>query len=118
MKDKVFIKNLVVPCFIGVTSEERSRKQNVTIDIQVFCDLRQAGGADDINKTVNYLEIKKNVEHAVAKREFILLERLVETVADLVLKDDMVLAVRVAAKKEKYAKSPEMGIEISRDRNG
>jgi len=118
LKDKVFIKNLILPCYIGVTSEERLKKQNVIFDIKIFCDLRKAGSSDDINQTVNYFEIKKNVEQSTAKSEFKLLERLAETVAEIVLRNQEVLAVKVAARKEKYSKSPEMGIEISRDRKG
>jgi dihydroneopterin aldolase len=118
LKDKIFIKNLVLPCHVGLTEEERRQKQNVIFDIEISCDLRQAGATDDINQTVNYYEIKETILNTVEKEEIKLLEHLAETVATIVLKDPAALGVRVAIKKEKYASSPEMGIEISRDRHG
>ena len=118
MKDKVFIKKLVLPCRIGVTEKERLQQQNVIFDIEISCDLRQSGTSDDINQTINYYEIKENVATTIEKEEFKLLERLAETVAAIALKDPAALTVKVAVKKEKYSSNPEMGIEISRDRHG
>ena len=118
MSDKVFIRNLVLPCHIGVTEEERSEKQNVILDIEVTSDLRRAGATDDITQTTDYYEIKENVTGALAKAQFKLLEALAETVATIVLHDPAALAVTVSVKKEKYSESPAMGIEILRRRNG
>ncbi len=118
MKDKVFIKNLVLPCIVGVTKEERTEKQNVIIDIEIFCDLSQAGKTDDLNKSISYSEVQEQVTSAVAKGEFKLLESLAKTVASLILKNSLASQVTVAVKKEKYGKKPVMGIEITRDRNG
>ena len=118
MRDKVFIKNLVLPCRIGVTEEERTKKQNVIIDIEIFCDLSQAGITDDLTKSINYAQVQEQVTAAVSKVEFKLLESLAQTVASLILKNSLASQVTVAVKKEKYGKKPEMGIEITRDRNG
>ena len=116
--DKVFVKNLVVPCKVGVTQEERSKKQNVFIDIEVFCDLSQAGAANDLNKSISYSEIQEIVTVFVSNGEFKLLESLAEDVASLILKRSIACKAVVAVKKEKYAEKPMMGIEISRDRHG
>ena len=118
MKDKVFIKNLVLPCNVGVSKEERIKKQNVVIDVEIQCDLSQAAATDDLNKTINYYEIKEKVSAAVRGCEFKLLETLAENVAWLVLKDPAAFEIKVAVKKEKYSKEPIMGIEITRDRHG
>ncbi len=118
MNDKVFIKNLVLPCNIGVSEEERAKKQNVIVDIEIRCDLSQAGITGDIVKTINYYEIKEKVSAGVTKDEFKLLETLAETVSSLVLEDPVASSVTVAVKKGKYAENPVLGIEITRDRNG
>ena len=118
MKDKVFIKNLFLPCNVGVSEEERAKKQNIIVDIEIKCDLSKAGSTDNINKTINYYEINEKVTSAVTRGEFKLLESLAETVALLVLKDPAALEVTVTVKKEKYAVNPAMGIEITRDRHG
>jgi len=118
LKDKVLIKNLVLPCTIGVTKEEREKKQNVIIDIEIFCDLSQAGTTDDLTKSIDYAQVKEQVTIAVTKGEFRLLESLAQTIASLILNNSLTFKVTVAVKKEKYGKTPEMGIEITRDRNG
>jgi 7,8-dihydroneopterin aldolase/epimerase/oxygenase len=116
--DKIFVKNLMVPCKIGVTQEERAKKQNVLIGIEVFCNLTNAGIMDDISKSMSYSEIKETVITLVSNGEFKLLESLADGVATQFLKNPLVSRVDVSVKKEKYAKKPMMGIEISRDRHG
>jgi len=118
LRDKVFIKNLVLPCTIGVTKEERKTRQNVIVDIEIFCDLSQAGDTDDLNRSISYADVQEKVTAAVTSSEFKLLESLAQTVASLILKNPLASHVTVAVKKEKYGKKPAMGIEIARDRNG
>lgn len=118
MEDKVFIKNLVLPCNIGVTDEERRKKQNVIFGIEIFYDLKSAGITDDLSKTIDYAEIQEKLANAVSSGEFKLLETVAQTVASLILKDAAVSCVKVAVMKEKYSEKPIMGIEITRDQNG
>lgn len=118
MIDKVFVKNLVLPCKVGVTQEERSKKQNVIVDLEVFCDLSQAGNTDDLSKSISYSEVKEEITNFVTNGYFKLLESLAEGVAIKILKNSLASKVVVAVKKEKYAKKPMMGIEISRDKHG
>ena len=118
MKDKIFIKNLVVPCRIGVTEEERKEKQNVVVDVEIFCDLKQAGTTDDLSRSINYAEIQEKVTAAASRGEFKLLESLAQTMSSLILKNPLASQVTVAVKKEKYGQNPAIGIEITRDRNG
>ncbi|HLN89619.1 MAG TPA: dihydroneopterin aldolase [Candidatus Binatia bacterium] len=118
MRDKVFIKNLVLPCTIGVTKEERKEKQNIIVDIEIFCDLSQAGATDDLKKSIDYAEIQEKVTAAITDGKFNLLESLAQTVISIILKNPLASQVTVAAKKEKYGQKPAIGIEITRDRNG
>jgi FolB domain-containing protein len=118
MSDKVFVKNLVVPCKVGVTKEEKSKKQNIIVDIEVFCDLSHAGATDILSKSLSYSEIQEKVINAAANREYNLLESFAENLASLVLQSSVASRVVVTVKKEKYGKEPIMGIEITRDRHG
>ncbi|MGE5574852.1 MAG: dihydroneopterin aldolase [Ignavibacteria bacterium] len=118
MGDKIFVKNLVLPCSVGITKEERAKRQNVILDIEIGCDLMEAGNTDDLTKSIDYARVQEEITRDVTKGEFKLLESLAQTVASIVLRDDMASQVKVAVKKEKYAKKPILGIEISRDRNG
>ena len=87
----MFLKNLVLPCTIGVTKEERAKKQNVIVDIEIFCDLSQAGKTDDLTKSINYAQVQEQVTAVVTKSEFILLESLAQTVASLILGNSQLL---------------------------
>ncbi len=116
--DKVYVKNLVLPCRIGVYEEERKEKQNIVLDIEIFVDLTGAACSDDVQKTISYSEVQEQVTEFVAGTEFKLLETLAENIAALILKNPAVNHVTVGVKKEKYAKQPIMGIEITRDRLG
>ncbi len=116
--DKVFVKNLFVPCKVGVTDEERLKKQNVIVDIEVCCDLYQAGTTDDLSKSISYSDIQEKTINFVTSGEFKLLESVAEGVASLILKNSLTSKVIVSIKKEKYANEPMMGIEISRNQYG
>jgi FolB domain-containing protein len=116
--DKVFVRNLVVPCKVGVTQEERAKKQKVIVDIEVFCDLSEAGTKDDLNKSISYSEIQERITEFITKGDFKLLESVAEGVVTQILKNSLAFRVVVAVKKEKYAIEPIMGIEISRDKYG
>ena len=116
--DKIFVKNLVVSCRVGVTREERAKKQKVVVDIDVFCDLSQAGTMDDLNKSISYSEIQEKITDFITKGDFKLLESIAEGIATMCLQNPLASKVIVSVKKEKYVEKPIMGIEISRDRHG
>ena len=116
--DKIFVKNLVLPCSVGVSEEERRKKQNVVVDVEILCSLKHAGTSDNLRETISYSEVQDMVTEIVTKSEFKLLETLAENVAALILKNPNSCQVTISVKKEKYAMRPLMGIEIKRDRLG
>lgn len=118
LKDKIFIKNLVIPCKIGVLEAERGKEQDVIVDVEIFHDLREAGITDDINKTVNYSEIRHKIFDAVSSSEFKLLENLAQEIASLLLEDTETQKVTVRLRKKKYSQAPLIGIEITRTQHG
>lgn len=118
MGDKVYIKNLVVPCRVGVSERERSRRQGVIVSVQIFRDLREAGIADDLSKTVSYSEARQEIFDFVSGGEFRLLESVSEGIASLMLGSPEVTKVKVRVGKKKYSKSPSIGVEITRMQHG
>ena len=107
-----------MPSNVGITEEERLKKQNVIFDIEILCDLSRAGSTDDFDQTIDYYSLKKDIATVVTKNKFKLLESLAEKVASLILKNYRVFSVTLAVKKEKYSQNPVLGIEISRERHG
>src|SRR6266700_6705253 len=99
--DTLFINELTVPCIIGVFENERKKKQKVTISIALSVDTQKAGTTDDINDTVSYYDITKDVVALVRKSHYYLLEKLAQAVADVCLKDTRISLVKVWIEKPK-----------------
>jgi len=116
MKDRIFIKNLIVLSRIGLTDRERRRKQKVVVNLEIFIDLRGAGKTDEMDRTINYKEILEKVRKIASDGEYKLLERLADEIASNLLESFAVESVDVTLRKAKYSKSPIMGIGISRNR--
>ena len=116
--DKIFIRELALRCIIGIYPEERREKQDIVVNLEMHCDLRKAGRSDDLNDTVDYKTIKKQILKRVEKSSFLLIESLAENIADLALADEKVQQVVVTIDKPgalRFAKSSAVEIIRSRD---
>jgi len=115
--DRIHIRDLTLRCIIGVYPEERRDKQDVTIDITLFADLRRAGQTDDLACTVDYKAVKQKVVACVESSTFQLVESLAEQVASICLASPRVERVRVLIEKPgalRFART--VGVEIDRQR--
>jgi D-erythro-7,8-dihydroneopterin triphosphate epimerase len=115
--DKIYIRDLLVRCIVGIYPEERTDKQDVKINMVLHTDLRTAGQSDDIEDTVNYKTIKKKVFKMVQESEFLLIEKLAEETAKIALADPKVDKVTVSIDKPgalRFALS--VAVDITRTR--
>src|SRR5271157_2204527 len=106
MNDRIIVKNLIVPCRIGLTSEERERRQRVIVDLELFLDLNEAGKTDKLEKTLDYRKVLESVKSNAADNDCKLLEHLAERIASHLLENPVVQRVDVKLTKLKYSKSP------------
>lgn len=116
--DRIHIRDLLVRCIIGIYPDERREKQDVIINIVLHADLKKAGESDDIDDTVNYKTIKKEVLAMVQQSEYFLMEKLAEQIAVLALHDSAVQRVDISIDKPgalRFARS--VAVEISRIRD-
>ncbi len=115
--DKIYIRDLACRCIVGVNPEERTRKQDITINVTLEADLTRSCATDCIDDTVDYKEIKRRILTAVEESEYFLIERLASAVADICLSNSRVQGVTVAIDKPgalRFARS--VGVEIMRNR--
>lgn len=115
--DKIFIKDLLVRCIIGVNDFERREKQDVIINVEIWTDLAGAAEADNIKEVVDYKEMNKNIIKMVEDSQFFLVEALAENVAQTCLQNKKVRKVRVSVEKPgalRFARS--VGVEVVRER--
>jgi dihydroneopterin aldolase len=83
----------------GVTAEERSIGQTLSIDVRLDPQPRGAGQSDDLDDTVNYSKIVKYVRKVVEEGEFHLLERLATVLCDGLWDEFDPVLVEVAVSK-------------------
>ena len=115
--DQIQIEDLVVRTIIGIYDRERDRCQEVTINLTLWTDTRSAARSDDIEQAVDYRALTKTVIDHVKDSRCMLLERLVEEIAILILENRSIVATRVKVEKPgalRYSRS--VGIEIFRTR--
>lgn len=115
--DRIYIRDLVLRCIIGINPHERDNRQDVIINIVLHADLRDAGASDRIEDTVNYKTIKDRVVEMVEKSQFYLVERLARQIADICLSEPRVRRVEVTLDKPgalRFARS--VAVQITRER--
>ena len=83
--DRVHIAGLRTTALIGALPHEREARQPLQIDLSIHADLARAGSTDDLNDTIHYGDVCDAVIHLIDKSSFVLLERLAQAIADLVL---------------------------------
>jgi D-erythro-7,8-dihydroneopterin triphosphate epimerase len=115
--DKIYIRDLLCRCIVGIYPEERENKQDVVINIEMACDLSTAAASDNIDDTINYKSVKKEIMALVESSGFLLIERMAGEIASLCLAHEGVRQVRVTVDKPgalRFARS--VAVEIVRTR--
>jgi FolB domain-containing protein len=116
--DKVIIKDLLARGIIGVHDWERTRPQNILINITIFTDTRRAAQTDSLDDCINYSTIsKKLLAHAESVNR-LTVEALANDLARICLEEDGVQKVIVRVEKPGAVRfSESVGVEIERSRD-
>jgi FolB domain-containing protein len=115
--DTIRIRELRLACFIGATDEERSRRQEVVLDVTLQAPLQAAGASDRLEDTVDYGELAVRLTALVESSSFHLLEALAEAVASACLQDRRVNRVEVQVDKPRAVPmARSAAVRIVRDR--
>lgn len=109
MSDRIVVRGLRVPTHIGATDEERDREQYVVIDIQVTTALDVAAASDDLEDTVDYDTLVRDVAELVRSQRCRLLEHLAARIADIAIAGRNVESVTVEVAKERPPVPYEVG---------
>lgn len=99
MKDKIVVKNMIFYAYHGVFDAERELGQLYEVDVELFLDLRSIGLADDLDLTINYVDVYTIVKELAEEREFHLVEGLAEAIAQQLLASYDLAAVVVRVRK-------------------
>lgn len=113
--DRIIVRNLLVRGILGINPDERTSRQDILINLEIFTDIRVPASTDSIDDSLNYRSLTKAVIDHVESAEDLLVERLVTDVSNLILGQFGAQAVRVRIEKPgalRFAES--VGIEIFR----
>ena len=102
--DQLEICGLEVSCIIGDLPDERINEQTLLIDVLLFMDLRAAAHSDNLNDTIDYMELCEDIRSVLRRAECRMIERAAECVAFVALRDSKVVSVRVRVEKREILK--------------
>ncbi len=113
--DIVYIRDLRIDTIIGIFDWEREVRQTVSLDLEMAADIRKAGASDDIEHTLNYKAVAKRLIAHVEASQCLLVERLAEEVAAIVLDEFKVPWLRLRLSKPGALRgSRDVGLIIER----
>ena len=115
---RVFIRDLVLPCSIGIHQHERLAQQRVQINVELTC-LEHPAINDDVDNVVCYATAVMGIKAVVADGHINLVESLADRIADVCLSDHRVLSAKVRIDKlDVFKEAFSVGVEIDRYRAG
>ena len=114
---RVFVRDLVLPCAIGVHAHEQDAPQRVRINVELMVREEERNLQDRIENVLSYEQIVDGVRAITGERHINLVETLAERIAGLCLADERVARVRVCVEKlDIYQEAASVGVEIERVR--
>jgi dihydroneopterin aldolase len=116
--DKVFIEQLEVITTIGVYDWEQEIKQKLVLDIEMAHDNRPAGKSDDVTDALDYAQVSQAVLEHIESGRFLLVERVAEEIAELLMERFAVPQVKIRLTKPgAVPQARGVGVEIERSRS-
>jgi dihydroneopterin aldolase len=113
---RVFIRDLILPCSIGIHQHERLAQQRVQINVELLC-VEHPAINDDVDNVVCYATAVMGIKAVVADGHINLVETLADRIADVCLSDHRVLSAKVRIDKlDVFKEASSVGVEIERSR--
>jgi dihydroneopterin aldolase len=115
---RIIVRDLSLSCRIGVTEEERARRQRIRLNLKLEV-VPDPPSEDRIAEVVHYGHLVARVRRTCLRADVQLLETLAEQVAANCFFDARIISVTVRIEKlDRYADVGGIGIELERRRKG
>lgn len=117
--DKILIAAIDCVAAIGVTAEERTIKQRLSIDVELWVDSAKAAKTDSLKDALDYSKVAVLVMDVCRSRDYHLIETLAELLATQILDKFLTPQVRILVRKISPVVEPRVqyvSIEIVRSR--
>jgi dihydroneopterin aldolase len=112
--DKIFVRDLVLPCRIGAFDEEKAGKQRVRFTVELWLYPARERNNDDVARVVSYDRIVEAIRAVTGGGHINLVETLAERIAAKCLTHRRAARVRVAVEKLDRLEGASLGVEIER----
>ena len=113
---RVFVRDLVVPCSIGIYPREKGLRRRVRVNAELAVS-EAISGKDDFAEAVNYETIVAGIKSIAEAGHINLVETLADRIATLCLADPRVSSVRIVVEKlDVYPETESVGILLERRR--
>ncbi len=117
--DRILIAGIDCVAAIGVTPEERTMKQRLSIDVEIATDISQAARSDSLKDALDYSKVATVVTEVCRSRDFHLIETVAELLAGRILAEFLAPRVRILVRKMSPVLEPRVNyvsVEIVRSR--
>src|SRR5438105_179800 len=117
--DKILIAGIDCVAAIGVTPEERTMKQRLSIDVEIATDIIRPAQTDSLKDALDYSKVASRVMEICRSRDFHLIETVAELMAQRILAEFPAAQVRLLVRKISPVLEPRVNyvsVEIVRSR--
>ena len=114
------ITNLRLRTFIGFNPDERSKQQDIVINVEIHHGAKAAALQDDVSQALDYKVISKAIIRHVEAGRFLLLEKLVSELLEICTRDPAVTRALVTVDKPhalRFADSVSLTLEFDKNDN-
>ena len=113
--DTIFISDLRLDILIGVYDWERKVPQTVQLDLEIGIPDGGHPRSDRIRETIDYAKVIQRIQASLREERFLLVERLAEHLAQLVMTEFKAPWVKISVSKLAVEKDVKrVGITIER----
>lgn len=113
--DKIVLKGIEVKSLIGWHAWEREALRPLLLDLVISIPLKAASHSDHLKDTVDYESVVNDLRVKLLQQKFLLIEALAEYVAQTLLQNSAVQAVKVKVTKPDILVAVEsVAVEIER----
>ncbi len=115
--DIIHLTNIHAECIIGELDWERTTRQPIVCDLDLFVDCSRSGISDALADTIDYAAVAARAVEFLTTSQFHMIEALAEQLAATLLQEFHPHQIRVSIWKSAHFPSTErVGITITRPR--
>lgn len=119
--DRILLHDIRLTVYLGVPVAERSRTQEVFLDVSLGFDTRPAGLSDNFHDTIDYAAVLRTIQRVATANPYFLVESMAERIAAAILAEFPATEVQLRLRKPAALKDEGAGyagVEIFRRRDG